>query len=102
MAEEGGLFSIGIEEEFQIVDPATGDLRAHIQEMLTQAGHHTLGEQIKPEMLQSMVETISKVCRNVDEARDEVYKLRRTISDVANRSGRAIVASGTHPISHWQ
>jgi carboxylate-amine ligase len=102
MAEEGGLFSIGIEEEFQIVDPATGDLRAHIQQMLSQAGQHSLHEQIKPEMLQSMVETISKVCRNIDEACEEVYKLRRTISDMANRSGLAIVASGTHPFSHWQ
>src|SRR5689334_13987804 len=74
MAEEGGLFSIGIEEEFQIVDPATGDLRAHIQQILRQAGQHSMSDQIKPEMLQSMVETISKVCRNIDEARAEVYK----------------------------
>ena len=102
MADAGGLFSIGIEEEFQIVDPATGDLRAHIQKILTQASQYSLGEQIKPEMLQSMVETISKICANVDEARDEVMKLRRTVSDMANRSGLAIVSSGTHPFSHWQ
>ena len=62
MADVNALFSIGIEEEFQIVDPSTGDLRAHIQEMLTQAGRHTLGDQIKPEMMQSMVETVRKVC----------------------------------------
>ncbi len=102
MADEGGLFSIGIEEEFQIVDPPSGDLRAHIQELMQHAGQHTLGEQIKPEMLQSMVETISRICLNIDEARAEVYKLRRTISDLANRAGLAIVASGTHPFSHWQ
>jgi glutamate---cysteine ligase / carboxylate-amine ligase len=102
MADTDALFSIGIEEEFQIVDPATGDLRAHIQEMLTQAGRHTLGDQIKPEMMQSMVETTSKVCANISEAREEVLKLRRTISDLANRSGLAIVSAGTHPFSHWQ
>jgi len=102
MEDKDALFSIGIEEEFQIVDPATGDLRAHIQEMLTQAGRHTLGDQIKPEMMQSMVETVSKICANVDEARAEVMKLRRTISDLANRSGLAIVSAGTHPFSQWQ
>jgi carboxylate-amine ligase len=102
MADVNALFSIGIEEEFQIVDPSTGDLRAHIQEMLTQAGRHTLGDQIKPEMMQSMVETVSKVCATVSEARQEVMKLRRTISDLANRSGLAIVSAGTHPFSHWQ
>jgi carboxylate-amine ligase len=102
MADVNALFSIGIEEEFQIVDPSTGDLRAHIQEMLTQAGRHTLGDQIKPEMMQSMVETVSKVCATASEARQEVMKLRRTISDLANRSGLAIVSAGTHPFSHWQ
>jgi glutamate---cysteine ligase / carboxylate-amine ligase len=102
MADVNALFSIGIEEEFQIVDPSTGDLRAHIQEMLTQAGRHTLGDQIKPEMMQSMVETVSKVCATASEARQEVLKLRRTISDLANRSGLAIVSAGTHPFSHWQ
>jgi glutamate---cysteine ligase / carboxylate-amine ligase len=102
MADVNALFSIGIEEEFQIVDPSTGDLRAHIQEMLTQAGRHTLGDQIKPEMMQSMVETVSKVCATASEARQEVFKLRRTISDLANRSGLAIVSAGTHPFSHWQ
>lgn len=102
MAEKDAPFSIGIEEEFQIVDPSTGDLRAHIQEMLTQAGRHTLGDQIKPEMIQSMVETVSKICPTINEARDEVMKLRRTISDIANRSGLAIVSAGTHPFSHWQ
>jgi len=102
MADVNALFSIGIEEEFQIVDPSTGDLRAHIQEMLTQAGRHTLGDQIKPEMMQSMVETVSKVCATVGEAREEVMKLRRTISDLANRSGLAVVSAGTHPFSHWQ
>jgi carboxylate-amine ligase len=70
--------------------------------MLTQAGRHTLGDQIKPEMMQSMVETVSKVCATVSEARQEVMKLRRTISDLANRSGLAIVSAGTHPFSHWQ
>jgi carboxylate-amine ligase len=102
MADVNALFSIGIEEEFQIVDPSTGDLRAHIQEMLTQAGRHTLGDQIKPELMQSMVETVSKVCATAGEARQEVMKLRRTISDLANRSGLAIVSAGTHPFSHWQ
>ncbi len=95
------MFSIGVEEEFQIVDPETGALKAHINEMLPR-GRELLGEQIKPEMLQSMVELITKVCKDVREVRQEVTHLRSTVSDLARECGLRIVAAGTHPFSHWQ
>jgi len=95
------IFNIGVEEEFQIVDPETGALKAHINELLPR-GRELLGEQIKPEMLQSMVEVATQVCANVDELRSEITRLRATISDLAGQRGLRIVAAGTHPFSHWQ
>jgi carboxylate-amine ligase len=95
------LFNIGVEEEFQIVDPESGELRAHINEMLPR-GRQVLGEQIKPEMLQSMVEVTTRVCADVSEVRAEIVRLRSTIADLAQQRGLRIVAAGTHPFSHWQ
>jgi len=94
-------FNIGVEEEFQIVDPESGELRAHINEMLPR-GQAILGEQIKPEMLQSMVEATTKVCKNIQEVRQEIVHLRTTIADLAIQRGLRIVAAGAHPFSHWQ
>ena len=93
-------FTIGIEEEFQIVDPVTRELRSRVNEMMAE-GRMILGEQIKPEMHQSMVEVGTNICHNVQEARAEVVRLRRTIAELAHRKGLAIVAASTHPISHW-
>ena len=95
------MFNIGVEEEFQIVDPETGALKAHINEMLPR-GRELLGDQIKPEMLQSMVEVVTNVCKDVREVRKEVTHLRSTVSDLAKERGLRIVAAGTHPFSHWQ
>lgn len=93
-------FTIGIEEEFQIIDPHTRELRSRVNEMLEE-GQMILGEQIKPEMHQSMVEVGTGVCKNVKEARADVIKLRRAIAELAHKKGLAIVAASTHPISHW-
>jgi carboxylate-amine ligase len=93
-------FTIGIEEEFQIIDPQTRELRSRVNEILDE-GRMLLGEQIKPEMHQSMVEVGTGICRDVKEARADVVKLRRVISELAAKKGLAIVAASTHPISHW-
>ena len=95
------MFSIGVEEEFQIVDPETGALKAHIDEMLPR-GREILGDQIKPEMLQSMVEVATRPCQNIQEIRAEVTRLRGTLSQLARERDLRIVAAGTHPFSHWQ
>ncbi len=93
-------FTIGIEEEFQIIDPDSRELRSRVNEMLEE-GRMILGEQIKPEMHQSMVEVGTGICKDVKEARADVVKLRRAIAELAERKGLAIVAASTHPISHW-
>ncbi|MCB0731510.1 MAG: carboxylate-amine ligase [Ignavibacteriae bacterium] len=95
------MFSIGIEEEFQIIDPETRELRSRVQEIL-KGGQILLKEQIKAEMHQSVVETGSNVCSNIKEARNEVVKLRSGLAKLAEKEGLKIAAAGTHPISRWE
>jgi carboxylate-amine ligase len=94
-------FTIGIEEEFQIVDPENRELRSHITEMIDE-GRMMLGEQVKPEMHQSMIEVGTAICNNVQEARAEVIKLRRAVAELAIGNGLRIAAASTHPISSWK
>jgi len=93
-------FTLGIEEEFQIVDPATRELKSHVSEILEE-GKLLLGEKIKPEMIQSMIEVGTGVCANIQEAREDITKLRCIISWLAKKKGMAIVAASTHPFSKW-
>jgi len=93
-------FTLGIEEEFQIVDRTTGELRSHVSEILDE-GKLLLGEKLKPEMIQSMIEVGTGVCRNIQEARQDISQLRCIISALARKKGLEIVAASTHPFSHW-
>lgn len=93
-------FTLGIEEEYQVVDPETRELRSYISQIL-ERGQMILREQIKPEMHQSIVEVGTTPCRTISEARAEVTRLRGTIASLARANGLAIVAAGTHPISSW-
>src|SRR4051794_12092689 len=94
------LFTLGIEEEFQLIDPETRDLRSHVQYLLDD--EHTLADQLKPELHQSVIEVGTNICRAIGEARREVVSLRRNLSELAGRNGLTIAASGTHPFAHWQ
>jgi glutamate---cysteine ligase / carboxylate-amine ligase len=97
MAQE---FTLGIEEEFQIIDPESRELRSRVNEILEE-GRMILGEQIKPEMHQSMVEVGTGICSDIQEARRDVCKLRGTLDGLARRNGLRIAAASTHPFSHW-
>jgi glutamate---cysteine ligase / carboxylate-amine ligase len=94
-------FTLGIEEEFAIIDPETRELRSHIQEIL-EGGKITLKEQIKPEMHQSVVELGTEICDSIGSARDHVIALRTKLGELAARSGLKIASMGTHPFSHWR
>lgn len=94
------LFTIGIEEEFQIVDPKTRELRSHIEQILEE-GKLVLKERIKPEMHQSVVEVGTSVCKTIQDARAEVKRLRKHIISLAEKRGLCIAAASTHPFSHW-
>jgi len=91
--------TIGIEEEYQIIDPETRELRSYITEIL--AGDHMILDEVKPELHQSMVEIGSKVCRTPAEMRAELVRLRGLVMDLAGKNGLVIAAAGTHPFSSW-
>jgi carboxylate-amine ligase len=96
----GPSLTIGIEEEYQIIDPVTRELRSYITEILTEDS--VLMGEVKPELHQSMVEVGTKVCRTPAEARAELVRLRRLVMELAARNGLAIAAAGSHPFSAWQ
>src|SRR3979409_2134005 len=91
--------TIGIEEEYQIIDPVTGELRSYITEILKEDSV-LLGE-VKPELHQSMVEVGTKVCRTPAEARSELVRLRRLVMDLAAKKGLRMAAAASHPFSSW-
>jgi glutamate---cysteine ligase / carboxylate-amine ligase len=91
--------TIGIEEEYQIIDPETRELRSYITEILE--GDHVTLRQVKPELHQSIVEVGTEVCRTPADARAELVKLRRALIEHVEKSGLRVAAAGTHPFSSW-
>src|SRR2546421_2296514 len=91
---------IGIEEAFQIVD-SEGQLKSHSETLLAAAAPR-LGEQIKAEMMQSVIEAGTKICADISEARAEITTLRGTLAALLQPAGLRIASAGTHPFSHWQ
>jgi carboxylate-amine ligase len=95
-------FTLGIEEEYQTVDPDTRDLRSHIAtEMLTQ-GKIRLEERVKAEMHQSVIEVGTRICRNIHEAQEDLFDLRRNMIRLADENGLMLVAGATHPFADWR
>ena len=94
------LLTIGIEEEYQIIDPATRELRSYVQRFL-EHGRTVLPDQIRPEFLQSQVEAGTRICHDIQEARRELIRMRRSIWELAEREGLWVAAAGTHPFSSW-
>jgi len=92
--------TLGIEEEYQVVDPESGQLQSYITQILDEEGQITV-EGVKPELHQSVVEVGSGVCRTSSEIRAEVVRLRRSVIELAERDGLRILAAGTHPFSSW-
>ncbi|MFI5134646.1 MAG: carboxylate-amine ligase [Chitinophagales bacterium] len=95
------LFTLGIEEEFMIIDPETRELVSHMHQVI-EGGKTQLNEQVKAEMHRSVVELGTNVCHDVKEARNEVKKLRSIISEIAMQQNCRIGAAGAHPFSRWQ
>jgi carboxylate-amine ligase len=93
-------FTLGIEEEFQVVDRHTGQLSPQIMTIM-EKGTAIFGEQIKPEMLQPTVELISEVYPDIAVARLEQQRLRATLAQLLAGEGLALVSAGTHPSAIW-
>jgi carboxylate-amine ligase len=94
-------FTLGVEEEFQIVDPQTWELRSHVSELLASSAP-MLGDQIKRELHQSIVEVGTRICGDVSELGREIFRCRRELTLAAERVGLAVAAAGTHPFSKWE
>ncbi|MBK9263565.1 MAG: carboxylate-amine ligase [Polyangiaceae bacterium] len=96
-------FTLGIEEEFQIVHPESRELRSYVSQLLEEGGKQSLlRERVRPEMHQSVVETGTGICRDIRQARSEICELRGELNGLASKHGLRIVAAGTHPFSDWK
>ena len=94
------VFTLGIEEEFQLIDPETRELRSHIGQII-EGGKIILKEQLKAELHQSIVELGTSICNDARAAREEVIRLRSGLAALAETQGLKIGSAGTHPFSHW-
>lgn len=94
-------FTLGIEEEYMVLDPTTRELRSHEQSIVEQA-HKVIKDQVKAEMHQAVVEVGTRICNNIDEALQDITLLRQTIAQIAGDLGFGIGAAGTHPFSKWE
>ena len=95
-------FTIGIEEEYQTVDPVTRDLRSHIHAEIIEKGKLLLQERVKAEMHQSVVEVGTSVCATIKDAKEEVKKLRRDMIRLAKENGLRLASAATHPFADWR
>ena len=96
-------YTLGVEEEYQILDPETRGLLARGGEKVQRrAQRATMGEEVVPELVTSQIEAVSPVCRTLPEVRAEILRLRREVSDAASKEGARIAAASTHPFSDWQ
>src|SRR3954451_10340881 len=100
MATADGDFSIGIEEEYQIVDPVTRELRPRAGRVLPRA-RQAVGDEVTNELYLSQIEIGTPVCNSLADVRAELVRLRRAVVEAARREGCRIAAAGTHPFSHW-
>lgn len=97
-----GQFTLGVEEEFQIVHAETRELHSYVSQLLDAPEGSVLRERVRPEMHQSVVETGTGICKDIKQARDEITELRSELSALAKKGGMRIVAAGTHPFSDWK
>jgi carboxylate-amine ligase len=95
-------FTIGIEEEYQTIDPRTYDLRSHIQTEIVEEGKRRMKEKVKTEMHQSVVEVGTGVCRTIAEADADLRDLRRQMIGLTEENGLMMIAGATHPFADWR
>lgn len=95
-------FNIGIEEEYQTIDPVTRDLRSHILTELLAEGKRRLEERVTAELHQSVIEVGTRVCRTIKDAREDIFELRREMVRLARENGLLLVAGAAHPFADWR
>ncbi|HEY2155743.1 MAG TPA: carboxylate-amine ligase [Isosphaeraceae bacterium] len=100
MGDPSDDFTIGVEEEYQIVHPETRALRQHAREIMPEASAR-VGDEVTNELYLSQIEIGTPVCRTLADVRAHLVRLRRAVISAAARDGSRIAAAGTHPFSHW-
>jgi carboxylate-amine ligase len=96
-----GQFTLGVEEEYQIVHPETRDLVSYVSKIV-EGGKTVLRERVRPEMHQSMVEVGTGICKNVGEVKSELIEMRTELDRLARNGGLRILAASTHPFADWK
>ncbi len=94
-------FTIGVEEEYLLVDRETRNLATQQPKSLLQKCEEVLKNQVSPEFLQSQIEIGTKICKNIKEVREQICYLRKNIAEISNHYNLAPIASSTHPFAHW-
>ena len=100
MSMRSPRLTLGIEEEFQLVDRQTGQLSSCILTLL-EKGAVQFGEKIKPEMLQSTIELTTDVCPDIQAARLELLRLHSALLRLVEQEGLTLISAGTHPHGSW-
>jgi carboxylate-amine ligase len=98
----GDPYTLGVEEEFMLLDPETWDLVQHIEAVLAKAAEGDFAERVHSELMQSVVEITTPVCRSVAEAGAELKRLREHVAEVARSEGVRYASAGTHPFSFFE
>ena len=93
--------SLGIEEEYQIIDPETREMRSFITQFIDDDRIVMIERELKPELHQSMVELGTPPCLTIHQLHEELAKQRRFIVGLAEQKDLAVVAAATHPFSRW-
>ncbi len=94
-------FTIGVEEEYQIINRTTRELQQRGARILSEA-QAAVGEEVQPELYLSQIEIGTPICNTLAEVRAELTRLRGEVIAAAELKGNHIAAAGTHPFSHWE
>jgi glutamate---cysteine ligase / carboxylate-amine ligase len=101
MAGGSPPLTLGIEEEYLLVDKETRDVVTDMPQGMLDECQEQIADLVRPEFLTSQIEVATPVCANIKQARDELARLRRAVAEVAGRHGLAPMAASTHPFSEW-
>ncbi|MCO5236568.1 MAG: carboxylate-amine ligase [Chitinophagaceae bacterium] len=94
-------FTLGVEEEYMVIDPESLELKSHEQKIVSE-GQKIIKDKVKAEMHQAVVEVGTDICEDIEVAYNDVMLLRKTIANIAGELGFGVGASGTHPFSLWE
>jgi carboxylate-amine ligase len=95
-------YTLGVEEEYMLLDPETWDLVQHIDSVLAAVAEGEFHQRIYPELMQSVIEITTPVCRNTAEVEDQLRRLRRYVGKIAVEEGCRFASAGTHPFSLFE